>query len=66
MKRLLILSTLAALLGGCAIVPVGYGYNDNRDGYNRERGYDRGDGNYWGYGYRGDRDNRGGYRDHGG
>jgi hypothetical protein len=63
MKRLLILSTLAALLGGCAIVPVGYGYGD---GYSRDRGYDRGEGNYRGYGYRGDRDNRDGYRDHGG
>jgi hypothetical protein len=64
MKRILILSTLVALLGGCAIVPVGYGYGDNRDGY-RERGYDRGEGSYQGYGYRGDRDDRSGYRDHG-
>ena len=76
MKRILILSSLAALLGGCAIVPLGYGYGDHRDGYYRdgyyrdgyyrERGYDRGGENYRGYGYRGDRDNRGIYRDHGG
>jgi hypothetical protein len=66
MKRILIFSTLVGLLGGCAIVPVGYGYSDNRDGYYRERTYDRGDGNYRSYGYRGDGDNRGAYRDHGG
>jgi len=63
MKRMLILSTLAALLGGCAIVPIGYG--DSRDGYYRDRGYERSDGNYRDYRYRGDRDDRG-YRDHGG
>jgi hypothetical protein len=65
MKRILIFSTLVILLGGCAIVPAGYGYGDTRDGY-RERGYDRGQGNYRGYGDGGDRDNRGEYRDHGG
>jgi hypothetical protein len=43
MKYILILSILA-LLGGCAIVPAGYG--DHRDGYYRERDYNRGDGNY--------------------
>jgi hypothetical protein len=43
MKYILILSILA-LLGGCAIVPAGYG--DHRDGYYRERDYNRGDRNY--------------------
>jgi hypothetical protein len=33
MKRILILSLLGALLGGCVIVPLGYGYRD--DGYYR-------------------------------
>jgi hypothetical protein len=46
MKYILILSILAALLGGCAIVPAGYG--DHRDGY-----YNQGDGNYRNYSYRG-------------
>jgi hypothetical protein len=61
MKYILILSILAALLGGCAIVPAGYG--DHRDGYSyRERGYNRGDGNYRDrYYYQGD----GNYRDYG-
>ena len=36
MKYVLILSILAALLGGCVVAPVGYG--------DRERGYNRGDG----------------------
>jgi hypothetical protein len=60
MKYILILSILAALLGGCAIVPAGYG--DHRDGYSyRERGYNRGDGNYRDrYYYQGD----GNYRDY--
>ena len=43
MKYILILSILA-LLGGCAIVPASYG--DHRDGYYQERDYNRGDGNY--------------------
>ena len=43
MKYILILSILA-LLGGCAIVPAGYDYG--RDGYYRERYYNRGDHNY--------------------
>jgi hypothetical protein len=64
MKLILIVATLIASLGGCAIVPIGYGYGDSRDGYYRERGYDRGEGNYRGYGYRGG-DDRSGYRDHG-
>jgi hypothetical protein len=37
MKRLLILSLLGALVGGCAIVPLGYGYRG--DGYYRGAGY---------------------------
>jgi hypothetical protein len=61
MKYILILSILASL-GGCIITPAGHG--DNREGYYRERGYDRGDvysrdDNYRGYrGYP--------YQDHGG
>lgn len=55
MKRTLTLSVLTALLGGCAIVPLGY-YGD---GYSRGHGYYRGDGYrqdngyYRGYGQRG-------------
>ena len=65
MKYILILSMLAALLGGCVLVPSGYG--DNRGGYYYgERGYNRGDGNYRDYGYRGEYRNQGNpYRDHG-
>jgi hypothetical protein len=59
MKRILILSLLGALLGGCVIVPAGYGYRG--DGYYRGNGYYHGDGYYRGDGYRGY-----GYRDHGG
>jgi hypothetical protein len=50
MKSALTLAILAALLGGCAIVPSGHG--DNRNGYyqqrdyNEQRNYNRGDGNY--------------------
>jgi hypothetical protein len=44
MKYALILSIAAALLGGCAIVPAGYG--DNRYGYSQGRDYNRGDGYY--------------------
>jgi hypothetical protein len=43
MKRALIYSLLAALLGGCVVVP--YGYRDHDDGYHN-RGYYRGDGYY--------------------
>ena len=65
MKYILILSILAASLGGCVIAPAGYG--DNRDGYYRERGYNRGDGNYRDYRYGGQYGNQGNpYRDHGG
>ena len=44
MKSIIILSIVAALVGGCAIVPLGYG--DRHDGYRQDRGYNRGDGNY--------------------
>lgn len=62
MTRLVVLSILAALLGGCVVVPAGsVSYSD--DGYYR-RGYYRDYGYYpryysysYGYGYR--------YRDHG-
>lgn len=58
MKYILILSIIAASLGGCVIVPAGYG--DNRDGY-----YNHNDGNYHNYSYY--RGNQGyAYRDHGG
>lgn len=61
MKNVLILSILAAALGGCAIVPAGY--DDNREGYYQERGYNRGDGYYQERGY--DRgDGYYGYRDY--
>ena len=72
MKRALIFSLLAALLGGCVVVP--YGYRGYDDGY-RSRGYSGpyyrpsypgyyGNYNYYGpryHGYGGF-----GYRDHGG
>jgi hypothetical protein len=44
MKRALVYSLLALLLGGCVVVP--YGYRDD-DGY-RHRGYEHHDG-YYGY-----------------
>jgi hypothetical protein len=58
MKYILIFSILTSLLGGCVIVPAGYG--DNRgyyrgDGNYRDRDYNRGDGYYRDYS-----------RDHGG
>jgi hypothetical protein len=60
MKYILILSIFAILLGGCAVVPAGYG--DNRGGYYQERGYYHGDNNYRARDYnRGD----GYYRDYG-
>jgi hypothetical protein len=50
MKYILSLSIVAAVLGGCAIVPAGYG--DSRDGYYQERGgYSRGDVYYQERGY---------------
>jgi len=65
MKITVILSLLAALLGGCAVVPLGYGRYG--DGYYRGQGYYRGDGYYQGdrY-YRGDGYRGYGYRDRGG
>ena len=67
MKSILTFSILAGLvlLGGCAIVPLGY--RDGHDGYRQDRGYQRGDGNYQHRDYyRGDGNYRGyGYpRDH--
>jgi hypothetical protein len=57
MKRLLTLGVLIALLGGCAIVPLGYPYHDHEyreyRGYGYDDGYrwhDRGGGPRWGYG----------------
>ena len=47
MKRALIFSLFAALLGGCVVVP--YGYRGYDDGY-RSRSYS---GSYYGYGYPG-------------
>jgi hypothetical protein len=63
MKRALIFSLFAALLGGCVVAP--YGYRDYDDGYRSHRYY-RGDGYHrygyaypsYGYGYPGY------YRDH--
>jgi len=40
MRRLLILSCIAALLSGCVVTPVGYGYRDYDDGYRYHRYYD--------------------------
>ena len=63
MKIALAIGVLMTLLGGCAIVPVDYGYSD-RSYYRGDRyyGYYRGDSYY----YRGDRYYRSySYRDHG-
>jgi hypothetical protein len=57
MRRVWILSLVAALLGGCVVTPVGYGYRDYDDGYYRHR-----DG-YYSHSYRSDY-YRGGWRDH--
>jgi hypothetical protein len=49
MRTRLALAILAALLGGCAIVPIG-GYYRHHDRYYRDRGYDHYDrwsGRYW-------------------
>ena len=54
-KYALMLSLLAALLGGCAIVPAGYG--DRRDGYSQERDYRHHDGYGRDYEYRGQYNN---------
>jgi hypothetical protein len=61
MKLVLAIGVLIAMLGGCAVVPLGYGYRDDGH-YHRGDGYhhrDRYDGGGYGY-YR-----RGGYDDHG-
>jgi hypothetical protein len=55
MKRVLVVSLLTALLGGCVVVP--YGYRD-RGGYSHGHGYYHGGGYDRGYGYRD-------YHDHG-
>ncbi len=59
MRRVLILSLVAALLGGCVVTPVGYGYRDYDDGYYRYRGDV-----YYGHSYRNDYYRGGGWRDH--
>jgi hypothetical protein len=70
MRRVLLSSLLAALLGGCVVVP--YGYRDNDDGYRYHSYYSPGytyPGSYGyysygyprSYGYYGFR-----YQDHGG
>jgi len=41
MKHAFVLAIVAAALGGCAIVPAGYG--DYRGGYYQERSYNRGE-----------------------
>jgi len=70
MKRMLLLSLLAALLGGCVVTPYGYrdrddyyhryGYRDRdytayRDGYRERDHFYHGDGYFPSYSYR-DRD----------
>ena len=60
MTRLIILSLLSALLGGCVVVPAGHVSYDN--GYRRHGYYYRDHGYYPGY-YT--YDYRGYYRDHG-
>jgi hypothetical protein len=61
MKCILILSILAALLAGCAVVPAGYG--DRERGYNRGednyRDRDFNDGNFRHYSFRGEHGNQG-------
>lgn len=65
MKYILVLSIVAALLGGCVVAPAGYG--DNRNGYYRERGYNRGDGYYRDRSYRDGHANQGDpFRERGG
>ena len=71
MKIALAIALLIASLGGCAIVPVDYGYRGDRH-YYRSDGYYGGDRYYRGYyrgdtySYRGDRYYRNyAYRDHG-
>ena len=59
MKIVLVIGVLIASLGGCAVVPVDYGYRGERH-YYRGDGYYSGDRYYRGY-YRGDYSYRGGY-----
>ena len=76
MKPIVIYSILVITLGGCAIVPAGYGdqrtgyYQErsyNRDAYYRDRYYNQYDRNYRDYGYRSRQGNQGDlYQDHGG
>ena len=52
MKLVLAIGVLIAMLGGCAVVPLGYGYSDDGhyhrgDGYHHRDRYDGG-----GHGYR--------------
>jgi hypothetical protein len=64
MKLILTLSLLMPFLGGCAVVPLGYGHNG--DGYSRGQGYSRGDGYQRDNGYyRGYGDRGYGYQDRG-
>ena len=65
MKIILAIAVLIGSLGGCAIVPLDYGYRG--DGYYRGDSYYRGDYRRDGYyDYRGDRYYRGyAYKDHG-
>jgi hypothetical protein len=61
MKLVLAIGVLIAMLGGCAVVPLGYGYRDDGhyhrgDGYHHRYHYDGG-----GYGYY----RHDGYDDHG-
>jgi hypothetical protein len=66
MKNTLLLLLLAAVLGGCAIVPYGSGYGDDgRGGYHRDRGYDRGDGDRRDYGGRQGNYPAGPFQEHG-
>ena len=67
MKSILALALVAAMVGGCAIVPLGYGgghdgyYQERPDGHYQNRDYNRGDGHYQNRDYnRGD----GNYRDY--
>ena len=64
MKHMLTFLLLTTLLGGCAVVPLGYGYRG--DGYSRGNGYNRGDGYQRDNGYyRGYGDRGYGYQDRG-
>jgi hypothetical protein len=76
MKHVLMCSILVITLGGCAIVPAGYGdqrngyYPErsyNRDGYHGDRHYNQNDRHYRDYGYRSRQGTQGDvYQDHGG